>query len=58
MQRSTDRIYTTHVGSLARPAALLDLMRASAAGEPVDQAELDAAPSRTSSRDSAPRGST
>jgi len=25
MQRSTDRIYTTHVGSLARPAALLDL---------------------------------
>src|SRR2546430_210745 len=32
MQRSTDRIYTTHVGSLARPAALLDLMRAAAAG--------------------------
>ena len=25
MQRSTDRIYTTHVGSLARPSALLDL---------------------------------
>jgi 5-methyltetrahydropteroyltriglutamate--homocysteine methyltransferase len=43
MQRSTDRIYTTHVGSLARPVALLDLMRASAAGEPVDQAELDGA---------------
>ena len=43
MQRSTDRIYTTHVGSLARPAALLDLMRASAAGEPVEEAELDAA---------------
>src|SRR5215469_5319584 len=34
MQRSTDRIYTTHVGSLARPAELLDLMRARAAGEP------------------------
>jgi 5-methyltetrahydropteroyltriglutamate--homocysteine methyltransferase len=33
MQRSTDRIYTTHVGSLARPQALLDLMRALAAGE-------------------------
>jgi len=33
MQRSIDRIYTTHVGSLARPAALLDLMRARAAGE-------------------------
>src|SRR6201987_5665036 len=42
MQRSTDRIYTTHVGSLARPVALLDLMRASAAG-PVDEAEMDAA---------------
>ena len=39
MQRSTDRIYTTHVGSLARPPALLDLMRAAAAGEPVDEAE-------------------
>jgi len=56
MQRSTDRIYTTHVGSLARPAALLDLMRASAAGEPVE--ERTAVPSRTSSRGSAPRGST
>jgi len=43
MQRSTDRIYTTHVGSLARPVALLDLMRASAAGEPVDPADLDGA---------------
>jgi hypothetical protein len=39
MQRSTDRIYTTHVGSLARPAVLLDLMRAAAAGQPVDEAE-------------------
>jgi len=43
MQRSTDRIYTTHVGSLARPVALLDLMRASAAGEPIDPADLDGA---------------
>jgi len=32
MQRSADRICTTHVGSLARPPALLDLMRAAAAG--------------------------
>lgn len=32
MRRSTDRIYTTHVGSLARPAPLLDLMKGSAAG--------------------------
>ena len=39
MQRSTDRVYTTHVGSLARPSALLDLMRAAAAGKPVDEAE-------------------
>ena len=31
MLRSTDRIRTTHVGSLARPPALLDLMRAEGA---------------------------
>jgi len=41
MQRSVGRIHTTHVGSLARPPALLDLMRAVAAGEPVDPGELD-----------------
>jgi 5-methyltetrahydropteroyltriglutamate--homocysteine methyltransferase len=35
MQRSADRIYTTHVGSLARPAGLLDLMKAAATGESV-----------------------
>jgi 5-methyltetrahydropteroyltriglutamate--homocysteine methyltransferase len=40
MLHSTDRIYTTHVGSLARPAALLDLMRAAAEGRPVDPGEL------------------
>ena len=40
MQRSVDRIYTTHVGSLARPAALLDLMRAAAGGRPGDPARL------------------
>ena len=39
MQHSTDRMYTTHVGSRARPSALLDLMRAGAAGQPVDGAE-------------------
>ena len=42
MQRSADRIYTTHVGSLARPPALLDLMRAAAAGQLGDTAELAA----------------
>ena len=40
MQRSTDRIRTTHVGSLARPPALLDLMKAAATGNPVDPGEL------------------
>ena len=40
MLRSTDRIRTTHVGSLARPPALLDLMRAAAQNRPVDPGEL------------------
>jgi 5-methyltetrahydropteroyltriglutamate--homocysteine methyltransferase len=40
MRRSIDRIHTTHVGSLARPAALLDLLRASAAGDPAADAGL------------------
>jgi 5-methyltetrahydropteroyltriglutamate--homocysteine methyltransferase len=40
MLRSTDRIRTTHVGSLARPPELLDLMRAAAQGRPVDPAGL------------------
>ncbi len=43
MQRSTERIHTTHVGSLPRPAVLLDLMRARAGGQPVDSAVLAAA---------------
>jgi 5-methyltetrahydropteroyltriglutamate--homocysteine methyltransferase len=38
MKRSTERILTTHVGSLARPHPLLELMRAKAAGERYDQA--------------------
>jgi 5-methyltetrahydropteroyltriglutamate--homocysteine methyltransferase len=32
IQRSTERILTTHVGSLPRPRQLLDLMKAAAAG--------------------------
>jgi 5-methyltetrahydropteroyltriglutamate--homocysteine methyltransferase len=36
MRRSTDRIYTTHVGSLARPAGLLDLMKAAATGQEIE----------------------
>src|SRR5688572_18143641 len=38
MKRSTDRILTTHVGSLARPDDLLQLMQARSAGEPYDAA--------------------
>src|ERR1700685_1343581 len=40
MLHNTDRIRTTHVGSLARPPALLDLMQAAAQGRPVDPVEL------------------
>ena len=36
MKRSTDRILTTHVGSLARPKDLLDLMQAKVNSEPYD----------------------
>ena len=38
MQRSTDRILTTHVGSLPRPAALRDALRARHLGQPYDAA--------------------
>ena len=34
MECSTDRILTTHVGSLARPVDLLDLMKAKVDGAP------------------------
>lgn len=40
MKLSTDRILTTHVGSLPRPAALLDLLEAENAGGDVDAAAL------------------
>ena len=40
--RSTDRILTTHVGSLPRPAALLDLMKARLTGGAVDPHAYDA----------------
>src|SRR5918999_2573991 len=41
MQRSTERILTTHVGSLIRPAALQDFLRARQAGRPLDQGAWD-----------------
>jgi 5-methyltetrahydropteroyltriglutamate--homocysteine methyltransferase len=37
MKRSTERILTTHVGSLIRPQALQDFLRAKQAGRPFDQ---------------------
>ena len=38
MLLSRDRILTTHVGSLIRPPAVLEFMRAKHAGQPVDEA--------------------
>jgi 5-methyltetrahydropteroyltriglutamate--homocysteine methyltransferase len=40
MKTSTDRILTTHVGSLPRPAALRELLVKKDKGEPHDKAEL------------------
>src|SRR5262245_50916458 len=36
MKRSTDRTLTTHVGSLPRPADLLDVVEAKEQGKPID----------------------
>jgi 5-methyltetrahydropteroyltriglutamate--homocysteine methyltransferase len=40
MQRSTDRIITTHCGSLPRPDGLMGMLAAEEAGEYVDEQEL------------------
>jgi 5-methyltetrahydropteroyltriglutamate--homocysteine methyltransferase len=40
MKRSTERILTTHCGSLARPKDLLEIMRAKENGQPYDHEEL------------------
>ena len=37
MKRSTDRILTTHVGSLIRPAALREFLSAKEAGKSFDE---------------------
>jgi 5-methyltetrahydropteroyltriglutamate--homocysteine methyltransferase len=42
MRTSTDRILTTHVGSLIRPAALQEVMRAKQAGQSYDRAAYEA----------------
>jgi 5-methyltetrahydropteroyltriglutamate--homocysteine methyltransferase len=41
MKRSTDRILTTHVGSLIRPPALQEVLRAKQAGKPYDMAAYE-----------------
>jgi 5-methyltetrahydropteroyltriglutamate--homocysteine methyltransferase len=43
MQWSTERILTTHTGSLPRPRELTRLYAMRAGGEPVDEAEIDRA---------------
>jgi 5-methyltetrahydropteroyltriglutamate--homocysteine methyltransferase len=43
MKRSTDRILTTHAGSLARPGRLKQLLLATDAGQAVDRNEFDRA---------------
>jgi 5-methyltetrahydropteroyltriglutamate--homocysteine methyltransferase len=40
MRTSTDRILTTHVGSIPRPESIRSLLRARVAGEYIDEAEL------------------
>jgi 5-methyltetrahydropteroyltriglutamate--homocysteine methyltransferase len=42
MQRSTERILTTHAGSLPRPASLLPLVLAQEQGESVESERLEA----------------
>src|SRR5918992_1825693 len=37
MRRSSERILTTHVGSLVRPQALLPFIRAKQSGQPYDE---------------------
>jgi 5-methyltetrahydropteroyltriglutamate--homocysteine methyltransferase len=41
IQQNTDRIQTTHIGSLPRPHAVLDLMKAKLAGQPYDRKLYD-----------------
>jgi len=43
MKTSTDRILTTHVGSLPRPQEVVDFLFAQDRGEPYDAAKFDAA---------------
>jgi len=42
IQQNIDRIQTTHIGSLPRPHALLDLMKAKFTGQPFDENKFEA----------------
>ena len=44
MKRSTDRILTTHTGSLPLPALVRQALAAKRRGEAYDQAVIDATP--------------
>jgi 5-methyltetrahydropteroyltriglutamate--homocysteine methyltransferase len=46
IQQNTDHIQTTHIGSLPRPHAVLDLMKAKLNGQPYDQKLFDEAISK------------
>ncbi len=41
LQQNTDRIQTTHIGSLPRPHRLLDAMKAKYSGQPYDEAAYE-----------------
>jgi len=43
LQQNTDRIQTTHIGSLPRPHRLLDAMKAKYSGQPYDEAAFQQA---------------
>jgi 5-methyltetrahydropteroyltriglutamate--homocysteine methyltransferase len=41
LQQNTDRIQTTHIGSLPRPHALLDILKAKLNGQPYNEQEFE-----------------
>ena len=43
LQQNTDRIQTTHIGSLPRPHNILDILKAKFSGQPYDENALEAA---------------
>ena len=51
MKRSTDRILTTHVGSLIRPPELQEFLRAKQAGQPYDEEAYERTLKTTVARD-------